>query len=63
MQGVKRKALGSSPLDELGIRDLLTTGDEHTSGVEHGDVATIMLDVSKVKPNPYQPRKHFSATS
>ena len=63
MQGVKRKALGSSPLDELGIRDLLTTGDEQGSAVEQGDVATIMLDVTKVKPNPYQPRKHFSVTS
>tara|TARA_B100001989_G_scaffold219146_1_gene170985 strand:- start:29 stop:931 length:903 start_codon:yes stop_codon:yes gene_type:complete len=62
MHDIKRRALGSSPLDELGIRDLLTADSGSTESMER-DVTSLMIDVSTVKPNPYQPRKHFSATS
>ena len=62
MHDIKRRALGSSPLDELGIRDLLTADGESTESLER-DVTSLMIDVATVKPNPYQPRKHFSATS
>lgn len=63
MHDIKRKALGSSPLDELGIRDLLTADTESVATEEDGEVQSIMVDCASVKPNPYQPRKHFSATS
>lgn len=63
MHEIRRKALGSSPLDELGIRDLLTADTEGVDSGEDREVTSIMIDVSSVKPNPYQPRKHFSATS
>lgn len=62
MHDIKRRALGSSPLDELGIRDLLTADSEPASH-DDSDVTSLMIDVSVIKPNPYQPRKHFSATS
>ena len=63
MHEVRRKALGSSPLDELGIRDLLTSDGGGAPCVKDGEVVSTMVNVSEVKPNPYQPRKHFSATS
>ena len=63
MHDTKRRALGSSPLDELGIRDLLTSGADAITDQSGDEVTSIMVDVSTVKPNPYQPRKHFSASS
>lgn len=63
MHDVRRKALGSSPLDELGIRDLLTADSGEADQQSDSEVTSIMIDVSVVKPNPYQPRKHFSAAS
>lgn len=63
MHEVRRKALGSSPLDELGIRDLLTSDGGGAPCAEDSEVVSTMVDVSEVRPNPYQPRKHFSATS
>lgn len=62
MHDLRRKALGSSPLDELGIRDLLTADSDQASVDDAENVTSLMIDVSEVRPNPYQPRKHFSAS-
>ena len=63
MHDLKRKALGSSPLDELGIRDLLISDSDPVSEPADQGVTSVMIDVTMIKPNPYQPRKHFSAAS
>ena len=63
MHDLKRKALGSSPLDELGIRDLLIPDSDPVSEPADQGVTSVMIDVTTIKPNPYQPRKHFSAAS
>ena len=64
MHDIRRKALGSSPLDELGIRDLLIPDASSDSEASDQDgVTSVMIDVNVIKPNPYQPRKHFSAAS
>lgn len=56
----KRRALGRG-LDELGIGDLLSSIQD-SSGSEDRLKAKF-LNVDMVTPNPYQPRKHFSATA
>ncbi|MEC8063721.1 MAG: ParB/RepB/Spo0J family partition protein [Pseudomonadota bacterium] len=57
----KRKALGRS-LDDLGISDLLL-GIDSPEGQEVDRLKAIHVPVNSVKPNPYQPRKHFSASA
>lgn len=57
----KRKALGRS-LDELGIGDLLLGLDSHDEQ-ENERLRATHISVNQVKPNPYQPRKHFSASA
>lgn len=57
----KRKALGRS-LDELGIGDLLLGLDSHDEQ-ENERLRATHIPVNQVKPNPYQPRKHFSASA
>ena len=57
----KRKALGRS-LDELGIGDLLLGLDSHDEK-ENERLRATHIPVNQVKPNPYQPRKHFSASA
>ena len=54
----RRKALGCS-LEDLGISDLLLGSAESSEG-NYG-VHARYLPVDIIKPNPYQPRKHFSA--
>ena len=55
----KRKALGKG-LEELGISDLLSS--IQTTQSEEGMLKSRFLAVTSITPNPYQPRKHFSAS-
>ena len=57
----KRKALGRS-LDDLGISDLLL-GIETSDEQKQERLKASHIPVDQVKPNPYQPRKHFSASA
>ena len=52
MHDIRRKALGSSPLDELGIRDLLIPDASSDSEASDQDgVTSVMIDVNVIKPN------------
>ena len=57
----KRRALGRS-LDDLGIGDLLL-GLENQPEQGSERLQSSYIPVDKVVPNPYQPRKHFSASA
>lgn len=61
----ERKALGIT-LDDLGIGDLLSSvqqgGGSETNQDEGESITASILKISQVKPNPFQPRKFFSAT-
>lgn len=59
MMNDRRRALGKS-LEDLGISDLLGSISKPASH-EKEKIKACSLDVTKVRPNPYQPRKHFSA--
>ena len=59
----ERKALGAT-LEDLGIGDLLSSIQQQSGGAAAGNgeaPKACMLDINTIQPNPFQPRKFFSA--
>ena len=59
----ERKALGVT-LEDLGIGDLLSSIQQQSGGADGGNgdaPKACILDINTIRPNPFQPRKFFSA--